>query len=70
MTSWYRVNLKLGKTLEVNFRSQPRQGGVREVVLNQNTHEHGQSVTCNHIPHFYSTTLSHTANCCGSDKLT
>ena len=46
MTSWYSVNLKLGKTLEVNFRSQPRQGGVREGVMNQNTHEHGQSVTC------------------------
>jgi len=47
MTSWYSVNLKLGKTLEVNFRSQPRQGGVREGVMNQSTHEHGQSITCN-----------------------
>ena len=24
---------------------------------------------CHHAQHFYSTTLSHTANCCGSDKL-
>ena len=46
MTSWYSVNLKLGKTLEVNFRSQPRESGVREWVMNQSTHEHGQSVTC------------------------
>jgi len=46
MTSWYSVNLKLGKTLEVNFRPQPRKGGVREGVLNQNTHERGQSVNC------------------------
>ena len=46
MTSLYSVNLKLGKSLEFIFRSQPRQGDVSEGVLNQNTHERGQSVTC------------------------
>ena len=46
LTSWYSVNMKLGKSLQFIFRSQPRQDDVREGVLNQNTHERGQSVTC------------------------
>jgi hypothetical protein len=38
MTSWYSVNLKLGKSLEFVFRSQPMQIDVREGVVNHNTH--------------------------------
>jgi hypothetical protein len=46
VTSWYSVSLTLGKSLEFIFQSQPKQGDVREGVLNKNTHERGQSVTC------------------------
>ena len=46
MTSWYIVNMKLGKSLEFILHSQVRQGDVREGVVNQNTHELGQCLTC------------------------
>jgi len=45
-TSLYSVVLKLGKSLEFIFRSQLRQGEVREGMVNQNPHELVQCLTC------------------------
>ena len=46
MTSWYRVNIKLGKSLKFILRFRLRQGEVREGVVDQNTNERDQSVNC------------------------
>jgi len=54
----------LSVTLSSHYRRCPKWGGEPEHTWTWSVHD-----LYHHAPYFYFTILSHTANCCGSDKL-